>query len=281
MTQHPIIRPRRLRSTPARRRLVSEVRLDPGDLQQFGDDAFMHRRILPQVERGEVEAERLDRADQPPERAARGAGAGLSGRLRVSAATTFARLHVVPMLPPAQIIELADQLAEMGRLAREVGRQAVMADPDWQSGRYIEGGVRPHKGLAVARMAAHVTYLSEAALQRKFGRNLQDRESLGFGFEADALGVGFGATTARGASDDSTFLSSDSPEIAPMRFKSSRRSASVSLAALPSCFSANFRTSSRLCWSSPICFCRRLIAFFSPMPSALRRRRLQDPRTRG
>ncbi len=67
----------------------------------------------------------------------------------------------------------------------EVGRQAVMADPDWQGGRYIEGGVRPHKGLAVARMAAHVTYLSEAALQRKFGRNLQDRESLGFGFEAD------------------------------------------------------------------------------------------------
>ncbi|SKY10444.1 Uncharacterised protein [Mycobacteroides abscessus subsp. abscessus] len=104
----------------------------------------------------------------------------------------------------------------------------------------------------------------------------------GFGFDADALGVGFGATTARGASDDdSTFLSSDSPEIAPMRFKSSRRSASVSLAAFPSCFSASFRTSSRLCWSSPICFCRRLIAFFSPMPSALRRRRLQDPRTRG
>ncbi len=67
----------------------------------------------------------------------------------------------------------------------EVGRQAVMADPDWRSGRYIEAGVRPHKGLAVARMAAHVTYLSEAALHRKFGRNLQDRERFGFGFEAD------------------------------------------------------------------------------------------------
>ena len=67
----------------------------------------------------------------------------------------------------------------------EVGRQAVMADPDWRGGRYIEAGVRPEKGLAVARMAAHVTYLSEAALHRKFGRNLQDREKLGFGFEAD------------------------------------------------------------------------------------------------
>lgn len=67
----------------------------------------------------------------------------------------------------------------------EVGRQAVMADPDWQAGRYIAAGTRPHKGLAVARMAAHVTYLSEAALQRKFGRNLQDRTQLGFGFDAD------------------------------------------------------------------------------------------------
>ena len=67
----------------------------------------------------------------------------------------------------------------------EVGRQAVMADPDWQGGRYFEFGKRPHKGLAVARMTAHVTYLSEMALQRKFGRNLQDRDQLGFGFDAD------------------------------------------------------------------------------------------------
>jgi homoserine O-acetyltransferase len=67
----------------------------------------------------------------------------------------------------------------------EVGRQAVMADPDWCGGRYIEAGKRPEKGLAVARMAAHITYLSEAALHRKFGRNLQDRAALTFGFDAD------------------------------------------------------------------------------------------------
>lgn len=67
----------------------------------------------------------------------------------------------------------------------EVGRQAVMADPDWCGGRYIEAGKRPQKGLAVARMAAHITYLSEAALHRKFGRNLQDRAALTFGFDAD------------------------------------------------------------------------------------------------
>ena len=67
----------------------------------------------------------------------------------------------------------------------EVGRQAIMADPDWQGGDYAHSGVHPSKGLAVARMAAHITYLSEAALQRKFGRELQDREALSFGFDAD------------------------------------------------------------------------------------------------
>ncbi|MEM8743631.1 MAG: homoserine O-acetyltransferase [Pseudomonadota bacterium] len=67
----------------------------------------------------------------------------------------------------------------------EVGRQAVMADPDWCGGRYIEEGRQPRKGLAVARMAGHITYLSDEALHRKFGRNLQDRESVTFGFDAD------------------------------------------------------------------------------------------------
>jgi homoserine O-acetyltransferase len=66
----------------------------------------------------------------------------------------------------------------------EVGRQAIMADPDWRGGDYARDGVRPEKGLAVARMAAHITYLSEAALQRKFGRELQ-RDGLSWGFDAD------------------------------------------------------------------------------------------------
>jgi homoserine O-acetyltransferase len=67
----------------------------------------------------------------------------------------------------------------------EVGRQAVMADPDWRNGRYNEAGVSPRKGLAVARMAAHITYLSDEALHRKFGRNLQDRDRPTFTFDAD------------------------------------------------------------------------------------------------
>ena len=66
----------------------------------------------------------------------------------------------------------------------EVGRQAIMADPNWCAGAYLAAGMRPDKGLAVARMAAHITYLSESALQRKFGRELQ-RDGLSWGFDAD------------------------------------------------------------------------------------------------
>jgi homoserine O-acetyltransferase/O-succinyltransferase len=67
----------------------------------------------------------------------------------------------------------------------EVGRQAIMADPDWHGGTYQLRGTQPSKGLAVARMAAHITYLSEAALQRKFGRNLQNPGGISFAFTPD------------------------------------------------------------------------------------------------
>jgi len=67
----------------------------------------------------------------------------------------------------------------------ELGRQAVMADPDWHHGRYFEQATHPHRGLGVARMAAHITYLSDAALHRKFGRRMQDRDLPTFSFDAD------------------------------------------------------------------------------------------------
>ena len=68
---------------------------------------------------------------------------------------------------------------------QEVGRQAIMADPNWQGGNYYGTGSAPDAGLAVARMAAHITYLSEESMHEKFGRRLQDRASKTFGFEAD------------------------------------------------------------------------------------------------
>ncbi len=71
----------------------------------------------------------------------------------------------------------------------EVGRQAIMADPAWAGGDYYASEARPDNGLAVARMAAHITYLSEAGLTEKFGRRLQDRAGSaggkGFGFDAE------------------------------------------------------------------------------------------------
>ncbi|MCA8929711.1 MAG: homoserine O-acetyltransferase [Alphaproteobacteria bacterium] len=67
----------------------------------------------------------------------------------------------------------------------EVGRQAIMADPDWCNGDYQLYDKLPRRGLAVARMTAHITYLSEPALHRKFGRSLQDRDKLNYGFDAD------------------------------------------------------------------------------------------------
>jgi homoserine O-acetyltransferase len=67
----------------------------------------------------------------------------------------------------------------------EVGRQAVMADPEWRGGRYEIEGTNPRRGLAVARMGAHITYLSDAALHRKFGRRFQDRDNPTFSFDAD------------------------------------------------------------------------------------------------
>ncbi len=67
----------------------------------------------------------------------------------------------------------------------EVGRQAIMTDPIWKNGKYFENNEVPERGLSVARMIAHITYLSENAMHRKFGRKLQSRDIISFGFDAD------------------------------------------------------------------------------------------------
>ena len=83
------------------------------------------------------------------------------------------------------VIAAATKQSAQNIAFHEIGRQAVMADPDWRGGDYISERKFPAKGLAVARMAAHVTYLSEPMLQQKFGRNLQNRDQLTYGFDAD------------------------------------------------------------------------------------------------
>ena len=82
----------------------------------------------------------------------------------------------------------------------EVGRQAIYADPDWHGGRYWESNRIPARGLAVARMAAHITYLSEQALTRKFGRRLRGGQATGlFGdmFEVESYLRHQGSTFVR------------------------------------------------------------------------------------
>jgi homoserine O-acetyltransferase len=85
----------------------------------------------------------------------------------------------------AVLIATASHHSSQNIALYEVGRQAVMADLDWHGGRYHDFGVTPRKGLAVARMAAHVTYMSEQSLQSKFGRNLQNSDHKAFSFDAE------------------------------------------------------------------------------------------------
>ena len=66
----------------------------------------------------------------------------------------------------------------------EIARQSIMADPNWAKGNYYSGK-KPDMGLSVARMVGHVTYLSDEAMRRKFGRKLQDKEHFSFGFDGD------------------------------------------------------------------------------------------------
>jgi len=70
----------------------------------------------------------------------------------------------------------------------EVGRQAIMADPDWKGGNYY-GSKTPAKGLALARMIGHITYMSDISMAEKFGRRLRaDKEPFKFGAEFEVEG---------------------------------------------------------------------------------------------
>lgn len=66
----------------------------------------------------------------------------------------------------------------------EVGRQAIMADPDWNEGNYYESKP-PARGLSVARMVGHITYMSDESMREKFGRRLREKEKFGFDFGVD------------------------------------------------------------------------------------------------
>ncbi|MBF0162013.1 MAG: homoserine O-acetyltransferase [Magnetococcales bacterium] len=107
------------------------------------------------------------------------AGGSMGGMLALQWA-----LDYPDSLAAAIIIASTPRLSAQNIAFNAVARQAIMADPHFNGGNYYDKE-RPRKGLALARMMAHITYLSEKGLHDKFGRRLQDREKLSFGFEND------------------------------------------------------------------------------------------------
>jgi homoserine O-acetyltransferase len=112
-------------------------------------------------------------------------GGSMGGMQALSLAANFPERTAAALVIASTARHSAQNIA-----FHEVGRQAIMADPEWRGGDYYAHGKGPEKGLSVARMAAHITYLSEAGLTDKFGRNLQDRPdgtkgAKTFGFDAD------------------------------------------------------------------------------------------------
>jgi homoserine O-acetyltransferase len=88
--------------------------------------------------------------------------------------------YVARAIPIATTASLSAQAIALN----EVGRQAIMSDPEWLGGNYY-GITRPHRGLALARMVGHITYLSEQSMDRKFARRLQDRTDYSYDFATD------------------------------------------------------------------------------------------------
>ncbi len=111
-------------------------------------------------------------------------GGSMGGMIALSWAATYPE-----RVDAALVIASTARHSAQNIAFHEVGRQAIMADPNWRGGDYYVSGKAPAKspdaGLAVARMAAHITYMSEQGLTEKFGRRLQGREAKSFGFDAD------------------------------------------------------------------------------------------------
>ncbi|WP_028988993.1 homoserine O-acetyltransferase [Thermithiobacillus tepidarius DSM 3134] len=85
----------------------------------------------------------------------------------------------------AVVIAATPKLSAQNIAFNEVARQAIMTDPDFHEGRYYEFDTKPRRGLALARMVGHITYLSEDAMRQKFGRDLRNGKDFSFGFDVE------------------------------------------------------------------------------------------------
>jgi len=109
--------------------------------------------------------------------AAAGGSMGGMQALEWAAAYPESVVAVIPIATTAR--HSAQQIA-----FNEVGRQSIMADPDWNQGNYY-GKQPPARGLAVARMVGHITFMSDDSMREKFGRRLRNKDAFGYDFEVD------------------------------------------------------------------------------------------------
>jgi homoserine O-acetyltransferase len=109
------------------------------------------------------------------------AGGSMGGMLTLA----FAQLY--PEMVARAIVMAAGGANHAQAIAwNKIGRRAIMNDPHWRGGRYYDSpDGPPRRGLAIARMIGHVTYISEGAMERKFGRTLQKSDKLSYSFEID------------------------------------------------------------------------------------------------
>ena len=89
------------------------------------------------------------------------------------------------MMKKASIIATTARSSPQQIAFNEVGRQSIILDNNWNSGNYYDQEKKPRSGLAVARMIGHITYLSDASMYQKFGRDLQDKTELSYDFTVD------------------------------------------------------------------------------------------------
>jgi homoserine O-acetyltransferase len=106
-------------------------------------------------------------------------GGSMGGMQALEWAVTYPEAVVSTIPIAATARHSAQQIA-----FNEVGRQAIVADPDWNDGNYYSGKP-PARGLAVARMVGHITYMSDGSMREKFGRRLRGKNSFGYDFDVD------------------------------------------------------------------------------------------------
>ena len=109
--------------------------------------------------------------------------AAIGGSLGGMQALEWARLYPDRILKAA-VIAAAPKLSAQNIAFNEVARQAIITDPDYQEGKYLDSDKYPKRGLRLARMVGHITYLSDEAMRNKFGRELKEGK-LNFGFDVE------------------------------------------------------------------------------------------------